>query len=175
MATGRYRKPFGRDLKTAIALNETIVDAFSEENTYRIDHYLGKEMLQNLLVIRFGNILFEPLWNKEYIEQIQLSSSETLGVEKRGPYYEQSGAIRDMVQSHMLQMLSLIAMERPSNLSPEAIRDAKVEVLNNSSVSIVKPFGKMLFVVSMIKVMMARYQAIVRRNGYRRHPTRKPL
>lgn len=122
-------KPFGRDLKTAIALNETIVDAFSEENTYRIDHYLGKEMLQNLLVIRFGNILFEPLWNKEYIEQIQLSSSETLGVEKRGPYYEQSGAIRDMVQSHMLQMLSLIAMERPSNLSPEAIRDAKVEVL----------------------------------------------
>lgn len=122
-------KPFGRDLKSAIRLNETIVDAFSEENTYRIDHYLGKEMLQNLLVIRFANILFEPLWNKKYIEQVQLSSSETLGVEKRGPYYEQSGAIRDMVQSHMLQMLSLIAMERPADLTPEAIRDAKVAVL----------------------------------------------
>ena len=122
-------KPFGRDLKSAIKLNETIVDAFTEENTYRIDHYLGKEMLQNLLVIRFANLLFEPLWNKDYIEQVQLSSSETIGVEKRGPYYEQAGAIRDMFQSHMLQMLSLIAMEPPTSISPEAIRDAKVNVL----------------------------------------------
>lgn len=122
-------KPFGRDLKSAIELNDTIVDVFKEENTYRIDHYLGKEMLQNLLVIRFANILFEPLWNKEYIEQVQLSSSETLGVEKRGGYYERSGAIRDMVQSHMLQLLSLIAMERPQDLSPESIRDQKVRVL----------------------------------------------
>ena len=122
-------KPFGRDLQSAIKLNATIVDAFGEENTYRIDHYLGKEMLQNLLVIRFANLLFEPLWNRHYIEQIQLSSSETIGVEKRGPYYEQAGAIRDMVQSHMLQMLSLIAMEPPTSLTPEAIRDAKVTVL----------------------------------------------
>src|SRR5690606_24833849 len=122
-------KPFGRDLQSAIKLNATIVDAFGEENTYRIDHYLGKEMLQNLLVIRFANLLFEPLWNRHYIEQIQLSSSETIGVEKRGPYYEQAGAMRDLVQSHMLQMLSLIAMEPPTSLTPEAIRDAKVTVL----------------------------------------------
>lgn len=122
-------KPFGKDLKSAIELNNTIVDVFKEENTYRIDHYLGKEMLQNILVIRFANLLFEPLWNKDYIKQVQISSSETLGVEKRGGYYEHSGAIRDMMQSHMLQLLSLIAMERPDDLSPEEIRNKKVNVL----------------------------------------------
>jgi glucose-6-phosphate 1-dehydrogenase len=122
-------KPFGRDLDSAIQLNETIVDVFTEENTYRIDHYLGKEMLQNIMVIRFANLLFEPLWNNQYIEQVQISSSETLGVEKRGGYYEHSGAIRDMVQSHLLQLMSLIAMDKPDELTPNAIRDKKVKVL----------------------------------------------
>lgn len=122
-------KPFGRDLESATFLNKKIVDAFSEENTYRIDHYLGKEMLQNIMVIRFANLLFEPLWNRHYIEQVQISSSETLGVETRGEYYEKSGAIRDMLQSHMLQLLSLITMEKPDDLSPKSIRDEKVKVL----------------------------------------------
>jgi len=122
-------KPFGRDLKSAEYLNQKMVDAFLEENIYRIDHYLGKEMLQNIMVIRFANTLFEPLWNNTYIEQIQITSSETLGVGSRGGYYEKSGAIRDMVQSHMLQLISLIAMEKPVDLNSKTIRDEKVKVL----------------------------------------------
>lgn len=122
-------KPFGSDLKSAKYLNNKIISAFGEENTYRIDHYLGKEMLQNIMVIRFANSLFEPLWNNQYIEQIQITSHETLGVENRGNYYEKSGAIRDMVQSHMLQLLSLIAMEKPKSLDHNDIRDEKVKVL----------------------------------------------
>jgi len=124
-------KPFGKDLKSAQYLNQKIVDTFGEESTYRIDHYLGKEMLQNMMVIRFANRLFEPVWNRDYIEQIQISSSETLGVETRGNYYDSSGAIRDMVQSHMLQLLSLVTMEKPKNLNAESIRDEKVKVLRS--------------------------------------------
>jgi len=124
-------KPFGRDLHTAKYLNKKIISAFSEENTYRIDHYLGKEMLQNIMVIRFANSLFEPLWNNKYIEQIQITSSETLGVETRGNYYENSGAIRDMVQSHLLQLISLVAMEKPKSLNHNAVRDEKVKVLKS--------------------------------------------
>ncbi|MDF2698891.1 MAG: glucose-6-phosphate 1-dehydrogenase [Haloplasmataceae bacterium] len=122
-------KPFGRDLESATFLNNKIVNAFTEANTYRIDHYLGKEMLQNIMVIRFANIFFEPLWNNKYIEQVQISSNETIGVETRGEYYEKSGAIRDMLQSHMFQLLSLITMEKPNDLSPTSIRDEKVKVL----------------------------------------------
>lgn len=122
-------KPFGRDLASARYLNKRIVSAFSEENTYRIDHYLGKEMLQNMMVIRFANTIFEPIWNHHYIEQVQILSSETLGVETRGGYYDQSGAARDMLQSHLLQLLSLIAMERPKSLDNQDIRDEKVRVL----------------------------------------------
>lgn len=124
-------KPFGRDLESAKNLNNHIVGVFREENTFRIDHYLGKEMLQNIMVIRFANILFEPLWNYNFIEQVQISANETLGVETRGGYYEQSGAIRDMVQSHLLQLMSLIAMEKPKDQSPNAIRDEKVKVLKH--------------------------------------------
>ncbi|MFZ5969672.1 MAG: glucose-6-phosphate dehydrogenase [Bacillota bacterium] len=122
-------KPFGRDFASAKYLNNRIVKVFKEENTYRIDHYLGKEMLQNIMVIRFANMLFEPLWNNRYIDHIQISSNETVGVENRGRYYEKAGAMRDMVQSHMLQLLSLVAMEPPNDLDPESVRDEKVKVL----------------------------------------------
>ncbi|TDL34661.1 glucose-6-phosphate dehydrogenase [Jeotgalibacillus sp. S-D1] len=124
-------KPFGHDLPSAGALNEQIRKSFSEEQIYRIDHYLGKEMVQNIEVIRFANALFEPLWNSRFISNIQITSSETLGVEERGRYYETSGALRDMVQNHMLQMVALLAMEPPINLSTDEIRSEKVRVLRS--------------------------------------------
>lgn len=122
-------KPFGVDLKSAQYLNNVITSIFSEKNTYRIDHYLGKEMLQNIMVIRFANAVFEPLWNSRFIDNIQISSTETVGVESRGGYYEKSGVLKDMLQNHMLQLLSLIAMEPASNSQTEAIRDEKVKIL----------------------------------------------
>ena len=138
MATNRgawqrvvVEKPFGRNLPTARQLNERLTQAFSEKRVYRIDHYLGKEMLQNLMVIRFANTLFEPLWNSRYIEEVQISVSETVGVEGRGAYYEEAGALRDMVQNHMLQLLTLTAMEPPVALDADSIRDEKVKVLRS--------------------------------------------
>ncbi|MFE8695537.1 glucose-6-phosphate dehydrogenase [Cytobacillus sp. FJAT-53684] len=122
-------KPFGHDLESAKHLNKQIREAFSEDEIYRIDHYLGKEMVQNIEVIRFANAIFEPLWNNRYISNIQLTSSEVLGVEERGRYYETSGALRDMVQNHMLQMVALLAMEPPIRLTTEEIRSEKVKVL----------------------------------------------
>lgn len=122
-------KPFGHDLESAQTLNKQLRDAFAEEEIYRIDHYLGKEMVQNIEVIRFANALFEPLWNNRYIANIQVTSSEVVGVGDRGGYYEKSGALRDMVQNHMLQMVALLAMEPPSRLTPEEIRSEKVKVL----------------------------------------------
>ncbi|RDI41235.1 glucose-6-phosphate 1-dehydrogenase [Falsibacillus pallidus] len=122
-------KPFGHDLPSAQELNDRIRTAFSESEIYRIDHYLGKEMVQNIEVIRFSNALFEPLWNNRYISNIQVTSSETLGVEERGGYYEKSGALRDMVQNHMLQMVALLAMEPPIRLTTEEIRSEKVKAL----------------------------------------------
>lgn len=124
-------KPFGRDFETAQALNEQLRQAFAEEDIYRIDHYLGKEMVQNIEVIRFANSMFEPLWNNRSIANVQITSSETVGVEDRASYYEGSGALRDMVQNHMLQMVMMIAMEPPSRLKTEAIRDEKVKVLRS--------------------------------------------
>ncbi len=121
-------KPFGHDLESAEHLNEQIRDAFSEKEIFRIDHYLGKEMVQNIEVIRFANALFEPLWNSRYISNIQVTSSETLGVEERGRYYEKSGALRDMVQNHLLQMVALLAMEPPIKLTTSEIRSEKVKV-----------------------------------------------
>ena len=120
-------KPFGYDLNSAILLNNLLVETYGEENIYRIDHYLGKEMLQNIMFIRFGNTIFEPIWNRDYIEQIQIISSETIGIETRGNYYERAGAIRDMLQSHLLQLVSLIAMDRPKDLKTETIRGRKVK------------------------------------------------
>ena len=122
-------KPFGHNLPSAQQLNEQIRKAFSEDQIYRIDHYLGKEMVQNIEAIRFANALFEPLWNNRYISNIQVTSSEVLGVEDRGRYYEKSGALRDMVQNHMMQMVSLLAMEPPIKLTTEEIRSEKIKVL----------------------------------------------
>ncbi|MED3624393.1 glucose-6-phosphate dehydrogenase [Neobacillus thermocopriae] len=121
-------KPFGHDLESAKELNKQIRTAFKEEEIYRIDHYLGKEMVRNIEVIRFANAIFEPLWNNRYISNIQITSSEVLGVEERGRYYESSGALRDMVQNHMLQMVALLAMEPPISLTTDEIRSEKVRV-----------------------------------------------
>ncbi len=122
-------KPFGRDLTSARTLNQQISRVFPENNIYRIDHYLGKQMIQNIMVIRFANLLFESVWNARYIDNVQITSSETVGVQNRGEYYERAGALRDMVQNHMLQLLTLIAMEAPANLDTESIRDEKVKIL----------------------------------------------
>lgn len=122
-------KPFGSDLASARALNATISDSLEERQVYRIDHYLGKEMIRNILALRFGNSLFEPLWNHHYIDNIQITASEALGVEGRGAYYEQAGILKDMLQNHLLQMLALITMEPPADLAPESIRDEKVKAL----------------------------------------------
>jgi len=124
-------KPFGFDLASATQLNEEIRKVFDEEEIYRIDHYLGKEMVQNINVIRFSNAIFEPLWNNRHIANIQITLSETVGVEDRGGYYDHSGALRDMGQNHMLQMVAVVAMEAPSRLHPEDIRDEKVKVLKS--------------------------------------------
>jgi glucose-6-phosphate 1-dehydrogenase len=124
-------KPFGHNFESAQKLNNQLRSVFSEDEIYRIDHYLGKEMVQNIEVIRFANAFFEPLWNNRYISNIQITSSETIGIGDRARYYESSGALRDMVQNHMLQMISLLAMEPPSKLSPEEIRGEKVKVLRS--------------------------------------------
>src|SRR5690625_3749455 len=122
-------KPFGNDFQSAKELNDEIRAAFDEKEIYRIDHYLGKEMVQNIEVIRFANGVFEHLWNNRFIANIQVTSSESLGVEERARYYDQSGATRDMVQNHMLQMVSLLAMEPPINLTTDEIRSEKIKVL----------------------------------------------
>jgi glucose-6-phosphate 1-dehydrogenase len=122
-------KPFGTDLASARELNRIVRNAFAEEQTYRIDHFLGKETAQNILVLRFANAIFGPLWNRHYIDHIQITAAETLGVEGRAGYYEGAGALRDMVQNHLLQLLCLITMETPSDLSADSIRDEKVKVV----------------------------------------------
>src|SRR5947207_8887406 len=122
-------KPFGSDLASARELNRLVSNSFSEEQTYRIDHFLGKETAQNILVLRFANAIFEPLWNTRYLDYIQITAAETLGVEGRAGYYEGAGALRDMVQNHLLQLLCLIGMEAPSDLSADSIRDEKVKVV----------------------------------------------
>src|ERR1700757_2267220 len=124
-------KPFGSDLASARELNRVVSNSFSEEQTYRIDHFLGKETAQNILVLRFANAIFAPLWNRRYMDHIQITAAETLGVEGRAGYYETAGALRDMVQNHLLQLLCLVAMEAPSDLSADTIRDEKVKVVSS--------------------------------------------
>lgn len=122
-------KPFGRDLESAKSLNGVLAAHFDESQIYRIDHYLGKETVQNLMAVRFGNILFEPLWNSQYVDHIQITAAETVAVGSRGAYYDRSGATRDMVQNHLMQLLCLIAMEPPSEFEPDAVRDEKLKVI----------------------------------------------
>jgi glucose-6-phosphate 1-dehydrogenase len=123
-------KPFGHDLDSARALNAEIAPTLREHQIYRIDHYLGKETVQNILVFRFANGIFEPIWNRRYIEHVQISVAECIGVEGRGSYYEGAGALRDMVQNHMFQLLALVAMEPPSSNEANKVRDEKVKVLD---------------------------------------------
>ncbi len=124
-------KPFGADLVTAQRLNDEIASVFAESQVYRIDHYLGKETVQNLLVLRFANGIFEPIWNRQYIDHVQLTVAESIGIEGRGQFYEEAGALRDIVQNHMFQLLSLIAMEPPGTINAKTVRDEKVQVLQS--------------------------------------------
>jgi glucose-6-phosphate 1-dehydrogenase len=124
-------KPFGTDLSSARELNRVVRNSFKEEQTYRIDHFLGKETAQNILVLRFANAIFAPLWNTHYIDHVQITAAETLGVGTRAGFYETAGALRDMVQNHLLQLLCLIAMEPPTDLSADSIRDEKVKVVRS--------------------------------------------
>ncbi len=129
-------KPFGRDLETACALNKSLLSILDERQIYRIDHYLGKETVQNIMAFRFGNSIFEPLWNRRYVSHVHITVAEAVCVEGRGGYYDNSGALRDMVQNHMLQLLALIAMEPPASFAPNAVRDEKVKLL-----SAISPIG----------------------------------
>jgi glucose-6-phosphate 1-dehydrogenase len=124
-------KPIGRDLESSKVINAAVAEVFSEDRVFRIDHYLGKETVQNLLALRFANTLFEPLWNNLTIDHVQITVAETEGVGERWPYYDEYGALRDMVQNHMLQLLCLVAMEPPSDMNPDSVRDEKVKVLRS--------------------------------------------
>ncbi len=122
-------KPFGRDLDSAKRLNREMLRVFRESQVYRIDHYLGKETVRNLMVFRFGNGIFEPLWNRRYVDHIQITVAESIGVEERGAFYEETGAARDVLQNHLMQLLSLVAMEPPATFAADALRDEKLKVL----------------------------------------------
>ena len=122
-------KPFGHDLASAQALNATLAEHFREGQIYRIDHYLGKETVQNLMAVRFGNMLFEPLWNSQYVDHIQITVAESVGIDGREDYYDRAGAMRDMMQNHLMQLLCLIAMEPPAKFDPDAVRDEKLKVI----------------------------------------------
>ena len=146
-------KPFGTDLATANTLNDAANETFDEADTYRIDHYLGKETAQNLMVLRFGNAMFEPVWNSRYIDHVQISCAENLGMEGgRGGYYDKAGCLRDMVQNHLLQLVMLVAMEAPADLTADGIRDEKVKVLKS-----LRPFNDAADVAK--NVVRAQYTA----------------
>jgi glucose-6-phosphate 1-dehydrogenase len=124
-------KPFGRDLKTARALNDALHSVFDESQIFRIDHYLGKETVQNVLAFRFANGMFEPIWNRRYVDNVQITVAEEIGIEGRGPFYEETGTIRDMVQTHLFQVMTILAMEPPVSFEPNRLRDEKVRVLRS--------------------------------------------
>jgi glucose-6-phosphate 1-dehydrogenase len=124
-------KPFGHDLRSAQQLNAELTRFASEKQTFRIDHYLGKETVQNILMFRFSNSIFEHIWNRQCVDHVQITVSENLGVGARGGYYEEAGALRDMVQNHLLQVLALVAMEPPASLEAESVRDEKVKLLKS--------------------------------------------
>jgi len=139
-------KPFGRDLASARELNEIVHNVFEEPQVYRIDHYLGKDTVQNLLVLRFGNGIFEPLWNRNYVDHVQITAAETLGVERRGGFYETAGALRDMIQSHVLQLTSLVAVEPPASFDATAVRNEKLKVLQS-----IRPFDLEMVAQSVVR------------------------
>ncbi|HXX15676.1 MAG TPA: glucose-6-phosphate dehydrogenase [Candidatus Eremiobacteraceae bacterium] len=139
-------KPFGRDLASARELNHIVLSVFEEKQIYRIDHYLGKDTVQNLLVLRFGNGIFEPLWNRNYVDHVQITASETLGVERRGGFYETAGALRDMIQSHVLQLTSLVAVEPPASFDANAVRNEKLKVLQS-----IRPFNLEMVAQSVVR------------------------
>ena len=139
-------KPFGRDLASAKELNKTVLNVFEEKQVYRIDHYLGKDTVQNLLVLRFGNGIFEPLWNRNYVDHVQITAAETLGVERRGGFYETTGALRDMIQSHVLQLTSLVAVEPPASFDATSVRNEKLKVLQS-----IRPFNLEMVAQSVVR------------------------
>jgi glucose-6-phosphate 1-dehydrogenase len=139
-------KPFGRDLASAKELNRIVLNVFEEKQVYRIDHYLGKDTVQNLLVLRFGNGIFEPLWNRNYVDHVQITAAETLGVERRGGFYETAGALRDMIQSHVLQLTSLVAVEPPASFDATAVRNEKLKVLQS-----IRPFDLEMLAQSLVR------------------------
>ena len=139
-------KPFGRDLQSAKELNKIVLSVFEEKQVYRIDHYLGKDTVQNLLVLRFSNGIFEPLWNRNYVDHVQITAAETLGVERRGGFYETAGALRDMIQSHVLQLTSFVAVEPPARFDATAVRNEKLKVLQS-----IRPFDLSMVAQSVVR------------------------
>lgn len=139
-------KPFGRDLASAKELNKIVLNVFEEKQVYRIDHYLGKDTVQNLLVLRFGNGIFEPLWNRNYVDHVQITAGETLGVERRGGFYETAGALRDMIQSHVLQLTSLVSVEPPASFDATAVRNEKLKILQS-----IRPYNLEMVAQSVVR------------------------
>jgi glucose-6-phosphate 1-dehydrogenase len=163
-------KPFGHDQASARALNDRVLSVFEESQVYRIDHYLGKETVQNMLVLRFGNGIFEPLWNRNYVDHVQITAAESLGVERRAAFYESTGALRDMIQSHVLQLTSLVAMEAPATFDATSVRNEKIKVLQS-----IRPFTQETIWKSVVRGQygpgMVYGKAVP---GYRQEPGVKP-
>ncbi|HXM92404.1 MAG TPA: glucose-6-phosphate dehydrogenase, partial [Candidatus Dormibacteraeota bacterium] len=163
-------KPFGRDLASAKELNKTVLNVFEEKQVYRIDHYLGKDTVQNLLVLRFGNGIFEPLWNRNYVDHVQITAAETLGVERRGGFYETTGALRDMIQSHVLQLTSLVAVEPPASFDATSVRNEKLKVLQS-----IRPFNLEMVAQAVVRGQYAPGQVGGKPvPGYRQEPGVSP-
>jgi glucose-6-phosphate 1-dehydrogenase len=163
-------KPFGRDLASARELNKIVLSVFKEKQVYRIDHYLGKDTVQNLLVLRFGNGIFEPLWNRNYVDHVQITAAETLGVERRGGFYETAGALRDMIQSHVLQLTSLVAVEPPASFDATAVRNEKLKVLQS-----IRPFNLEMVAQSVVRGQYAPGKVDDKlMPGYRQEPNVDP-